>query len=229
MNHPCRGVWAEPCGKTTTCVAIPAPNCFGESRFIDRLHALTLAAILITLPLLAFGQGDAQHAIGLRVTADAGVGRVNSLSFEPNLDLSYRMPLKGPWALEFTAGYGRHESLSRSVGTPNGLFTPVRAQRLQGAVTLQREWRQRASDWVFYAGGGLGFLDYSERGTEGALDGKLLGSVTNVTWQGVVGWRYQFQRVPVELDLGFRPQYGGRGFGLELRPSVGMRYRFGGR
>ncbi len=201
MNHLNCGVEAEPCGKTTVLVATDADGRFGESLSPYLLQSLCLAIALLLLPLLASAQRDGQHAIGLRVTANQEF-RTNDPVFTQNLDLSYRMPLKGDWAMEFTTGYAGSPVFTAPVdGAPMSELAQ-RSRRFQGAVTLEREWQLQHPSWTFYAGGGLGVLDYASRREGGPLDGRVIGSSTNLTLQGVAGFRYQFARAP--LGVGSR-------------------------
>ncbi len=224
MSYPHRGVGAEPCGLPTSITAIAYVRSMRFSASGPALlwRVLFLATTLAVTPLLLVAQVDRTHAVGIRFNPKYETARGADRLLE-NLDLSYRMPIGDRWSAEATAGYWR----TSVVDLPRMLPGRMQSRRFQATVTLQRDWRMQNPQWTFYAGGGLGFLNYSSRNAGGTSDGESLGAKTNLTVQGVAGFRYALKRAPLELDLGIRPQYAGRGFGLTVRPSVGIRYHFG--
>lgn len=234
MSVPHPGARAVPRPRPSALALTPLPLTaaarFGESRPRPApvlLDVRWLGALLLSLlPLLAAAQDDPperRYAVGLRFTPTYTSSR-GADQLLRNTDLSFRARLDDRWSLEATAGYWRRgDSRANSIGAPvdRGL------QRLQFGLTVQRDWRLRNPRWTAYAGGGLGALYVEQRGLRDAAGGSRDASAVNLTVLAVGGLRYRLPRAPLELDLGLRPRYGGRGFGLELRPSVGLRYRFG--
>lgn len=211
-----------------------AASGFGESlfpaaRFLLDVRWLALCLLLSLLPLWAAAQSAAQsgpparrYAVGLQFTPAWTTDR-DADQLLRNTDLSLRAALDDRWSLEATAGYWRRGGL-RPV---DGRNTDQGFTRFQVGLTLQREWRLRHPQWSLYAGAGLGLL-YAEQ--DGIDEGRGVlrdARGLSLTAEAVLGARYRFKRAPLELDLGLRPRYGGRGYGLELRPSIGLRYRFG--
>ena len=189
-----------------------------------RLSFLSIVGLAL-LPCFAAAQSERPHAVGLRVSMLSNWDEFENDPI-PSFDLSYRLPLRRHWSVEVTAGLARGRAFD---DIRTGVSGPVRSRSIQGAVTVQRAWALRNPQWVVYAGAGVGFRDYRLSRVNESAAGATLRRGTNLTLQGVAGVRYSFKRAPVELDLGFRPQYAGEGFGVDLRPSVGLRYRFGGR
>ena len=188
---------------------------------------LLLCLGLSLMPLLVGAQGGGASAIGLRVnpgysSADGSYGR----QLLGNTQLSYRYYLSEKWSAEATLGYRRSRVRGRDIG---GVSRRQRLYTLEGALTLQREWVQpRKPDWTFYAGAGLGYKREDWRNVDPA-DGRLgERSFRGITLEGVVGFRYRIPDTRLELDLGLRPRYGGRGVGLATPVSLGLRWRLGG-
>ncbi len=183
-----------------------------------------LFVLLASLPLLVTAQLAQTHAFGLRVSGSYEDYRTEN-RFRALYDLSYRLPIGQQWSAELTAGYWRG-SVENAATTTLGRQRP---QQFQAAVTLQREWQFADPQWSSYVGAGIGVLHYNARGVGGALDGERLGETTNLTLQGIMGLRYRLEEAPLEFDFSLRPSYEGRGFGIVMPVSIGLRYRFGGR
>lgn len=224
--------------RAAQCLRRPAPPVrhqhglalhFRESaptRFLLAYRWRLLCLALALAPTLVSGQQTrGESAIGLRVSPRyEGSGVSNHLL--RNLDLSYRYALGDKWGLEATGGYW-HSAPIASGAPATGAGS--RSTRLQAALTLQRVWQMRKPSWRFYAGLGAGLLHYRSVPDNATGSAARERRVRNLTVQGDIGFRYVFKRAPLELDLGLRPSYDGRGFGVDIEPTIGLRYRFGGR
>ena len=217
MSTPTRGMPLRPC-------ALPTRHLLLDYRLLALWLALSLA------PLLSFGQGNADGpsdrstAIGLRVGSSQqgffGVG------YSPFPELTVRQRLGPRWSLEGRVGYWQR---SGEVTVGRGLVYEQRRDVLRASIVAQRAWRLNDRGLSFYAGAGLGVLRYATRNITEVPGSLPEGSSYRLTVEGIVGLRYRLPDAPFEFDLSINPNYAGRGFGLDVAPSVGVRFDLGGR
>ena len=212
MSTPHRGLPLAPCAPTPSHLLL-------DYRFLALWLALSLA------PVLAFGQDGTtadHHAIGLRVNASTSSFTSDGFRFLP--ELTYRYALNERWSLMATLGYWRHTPRSILVA---GETFDQRETRLRATVAIQREWRFANPAWGVYGGlaAGVSHRTFTNVITRpGTFE-----DFTDVdpVVELVAGVRYRLPGAPLEIDVSVAPSYGGRGVGLDFRPTAGLRYRFG--
>ena len=236
MSTPPRDARARACATSARLPrfgASPLPSLLLDYRWLLVCLGLSL------LPLLAGAQAPraseaaastvGESAIGLRVDPGyAGrTGGAYGRQLLRNTQLSYRYQLRERWSLEALLGYSRSPEIPVSFPT----FTVgQRFRTVEGAVLLQREWAlEKNPKWHFYAGGGLGVRHSGSQNVNPADGSAGERTSTDLTLESAVGFRYRMSRAPLELDLGLRPRYGGRGVGLDVPLNVGLRWRLGGK